>query len=283
MLSLLTRLQEREIGRKRNFTRKRDEYIHGSVEKRLDRDSNNICSYVRKLKIAISKVDMDDINEAVTSLFSKIIDTSGREHAYLVLPKKRQERELFVESGGVYLMLKLFENPFLSVSLDSKKLSTTSAACLNQYSTLYNEVLVILREVSFSIPTFSEQIFGNQIIIFLFTLLSYRSVFENSVSLLEEILAVRTETFNLADVPNLYELISNFNSRKLAHFCRVLSLVLFEPEDRQIMEGSQVLRSIQLLQLRRDRMAKFSNVVEKNQCLVSFTVMQYIIHLNSLT
>ena len=34
------------------------------------------------------------------------------------------------------------------------------------------------------------------------------------------------------------------------------------------MEGSQVLRSLELLQLRRDRMAKSSTTVERNQCLI---------------
>lgn len=34
------------------------------------------------------------------------------------------------------------------------------------------------------------------------------------------------------------------------------------------MEGCQVLRSLELLQLRRDRVAKSSNIVERNQCLI---------------
>ena len=94
-------------------------------------------------------------------------------------------------------------------------------------------------------------------VVFLFTMLSHRSVFENTVSLLEEVrgttceippllpqaplpaclshlqvLAVRIDTFSLALVPDLYGLVSKFSARHLAHFCRVLSLVLFEPEVR---------------------------------------------------
>lgn len=103
-----------------------------------------------------------------------------------------------------------------------------------------------------------------------FTYLRHQSLFDNTMNLLEEILASRTDTFSLALIPKLFSLIRGFSSRQLAHFCRVLSLVLFEPEDRQIMEGSQVLRSTDLLKLRRNKMVKNNNgVVERNQSLVS--------------
>ncbi len=49
----------------------------------------------------------------------------------------------------------------------------------------------------------------------------------------------------------------------------MLALILFEAEDRAIMESSRVLRSFELLQLRRDRMVRSAqNVVELNQSLV---------------
>lgn len=63
-------------------------------------------------------------------------------------------------------------------------------------------------------------------------------------------------TFSLTQVTDLYELWSSFNPRKLAHFCRILALLVFEPEDRQLMESPSVLKSVELLQLRRDRAAR---------------------------
>jgi len=63
-------------------------------------------------------------------------------------------------------------------------------------------------------------------------------------------------TFSLTQVCDLYELWSSFNPRKLAHFCRILALLVFEPEDRQLMESPSVLKSVELLQLRRDRAAR---------------------------
>lgn len=63
-------------------------------------------------------------------------------------------------------------------------------------------------------------------------------------------------TFSLTQVTDLYELWSSFNPRKLAYFCRILALLVFEPEDRQLMESPSVLKSVELLQLRRDRAAR---------------------------
>ena len=56
--------------------------------------------------------------------------------------------------------------------------------------------------------------------------------------------------------------------REFSQFCRILSLVLFEPDDRQIIEGNTVLRSIELLQLRRDRMSRNASTTEENLSLV---------------
>ena len=99
-------------------------------------------------------------------------------------------------------------------------------------------------------------------------------MFDDTMNLLEEILASREETFSLLLIPNFFSLVDSFSSRPLSHFCRILSLVLFEPEDRQIMEGSQILKSLELLQLRRNRMAKnSSNVVERNQSLVRVLII----------
>lgn len=77
-------------------------------------------------------------------------------------------------------------------------------------------------------------------------------------------------TFYLGNVPNLYELWGNFNCRQLAHFCRILALVVFEPEDRELLESPAVLKSMELLQLRRDRAARAGRdaAVDMNQAIL---------------
>jgi hypothetical protein len=134
---------------------------------------------------------------------------------------------------------------------------------------------------------------------FLFTLLSHDSCFDGAAALIEEILSLQSHslpqphpegslspedhpeaqlsirvppptTFFLGNVPDLYKLWGGFNCRQLAHFCRVLALLVFEPEDRQLLESPAVLKSIELLQLRRNRAARAGrdSTVDMNQAIV---------------
>lgn len=57
-----------------------------------------------------------------------------------------------------------------------------------------------------------------------------------------QILAVKSSTYFLGDVPELHSLVENMTSLELAHFSRVLALLVFEPEYRQLMESAHVLR-----------------------------------------
>ncbi len=77
-------------------------------------------------------------------------------------------------------------------------------------------------------------------------------------------------TFFLGNVPDLYKLWGGFNCRQLAHFCRILALLIFEPEDRQLLESPAVLKSIELLQLRRNRAARAGrdSTVDMNQSIL---------------
>jgi hypothetical protein len=74
----------------------------------------------------------------------------------------------------------------------------------------------------------------------------------------------------LGNVSNLYTLWGNFSCRQLAHFCRILALLIFEPEDRQLLESPAVLKSIELLQLRRNRAARAGrdSTVNMNQSIL---------------
>jgi len=269
--NIMSTLRERELGKGRKYggrvmydaTSTSPYLMSSSIEKRINSSFNDVITVVKNLRSAIDKAKWGDIEHAVHLVYHKLTEDTNPDQPYHVKPKSRQEREVFVAVGGMQTILRLFAKPFAEV--DARTMPATS---FQRYAETWNEMLLILREVSYSIPSLSERVFDQSHVVFLFTMLAHRSVFEHSVSLLEEILAVRIETFSLVLVPDLYTLITKFTPRQLAHFCRVLSLVLFEPEDRQIMEGSQVLRSLDLLQLRRDRMAKACTIVERNQCLM---------------
>lgn len=57
-----------------------------------------------------------------------------------------------------------------------------------------------------------------------------------------QILAVKSTTYFLGEVPKLHSLIESMTSQQLAHFSRVLALLVFEPEYRQLTENAHVLR-----------------------------------------
>jgi hypothetical protein len=126
-----------------------------------------------------------------------------------------------------------------------------------------------------------------------------RGLFESAVSLAEELLAVSPRTFNLALVPNFYALFDGLSSVQAAHLCRLVALLVFEPEDRIRLElaahagtGSssdssesaqqqQPVRSIELVQMRRDRMSRPCPYIDINQVLccavlISLNSMQNI-------
>ncbi|CAM9273885.1 unnamed protein product, partial [Ectocarpus fasciculatus] len=197
---------------------------------------------------------------------------------------------MFISLGGVNQLLRLFEAPISTA--DARSMSENG---VKRRAEVWNEVMVMLREVMYSTPLLADRVVTSRHIVFIFTMLHHQSVFENSMNLLEEILAtilcvylscMVNTTFPqcfvciapfipplshlfLSQVPALYSLVGQFSTRQMAHFCRVLALLLFESEDRQIMESSKVLKSFELLNLRKDRMTRASfNIVELNQSLV---------------
>ena len=239
------------------------------TQNRIDNEFSGIITFVDALRNALKAVNWDDIDVAVGDIIVNILDNGDSNQVFVVTPKKKLQRECFVTRGGMEMLLKLFEPPLVSQS-DGRNIPADEVRLRSE---LWNEILVILREVCFAIPSLSDKTFKTEHMVFLFTLLSHQSLFDNAMNLLEEILASREDTFSLSTVPNFYSLIGRFSARQLAHFCRVLSLVLFEPEDRQVMDGTHVMHSTELLQLRRNRMAKNScGVVERNQGLVSSVI-----------
>ena len=254
MRSFILELKDRELGLKKwNVTP-----LSRTTERSIDQEYHGILTFIESLRQAVSTSNWHAVEGCVGDIIMNLLDNSSS-NLFAITPDRRRQREFFVSRGGIQLLLKLFQPPFISVC-DARLIPARE---VRRKSEVWNEILVILREVSFAIPTLSEQVFSREHIIFFFTMLQLQPVFDNTMNLLEEILACRDETFDLCSVPDFYTLVGSFSARQLAHFCRVLSLVLFEPEDRHIMEGAQVLYSTELLLLRRNRMAKNSGVVEK--------------------
>ena len=215
------------------------------------------------------------------------------------------ERDAFVLAGGVDVLIRIFKEPsFVGAEMartyDARDLSEELVA--TRLAPCWNEALASLRELVYAIPALVENdiIFDDgEFLPFLFTLLSHDSCFDGAAALIEEILSLQSHsppqpapdgdnlaeassgyqatvrvspptTFFLGNVPDLYKLWSGFSCRQLAHFCRILALLVFEPEDRQLLESPAVLKSIELLQLRRNRAARAGrdSTVDMNQAIL---------------
>ncbi|CAI5470422.1 unnamed protein product [Closterium sp. Yama58-4] len=96
-----------------------------------------------------------------------------------------------------------------------------------------NDCLAVLREMCFASACFSEGLsVQRHFLIRLFALMENKITFDYAVALAEEILAVGEETLDLGTVPNFARLVRGLSARQLSFFCRVLAMVVFEPEDR---------------------------------------------------
>ncbi|CAK4668208.1 unnamed protein product [Aphanomyces euteiches] len=131
------------------------------------------------------------------------------------------------------------------------------------------ESLNFLRELCFVAPSLAAQLGEHDhLTILLFQLMGNTLFFEHAAGLVEEILSVRDDSFDLSLVPDFHHTLQMFSSRQLSFFCRILALIVFEPEDRRLLENSRVIKSVELLRLRRERMNKSDNTVDRNHAVL---------------
>ncbi|CAI5715250.1 unnamed protein product [Peronospora effusa] len=134
---------------------------------------------------------------------------------------------------------------------------------------IINDTMAILRELCYFSAKLAIQLCDKDgLIVFLFQLMGDVKFFDNASGLVEEILAVREESFDLSRVPSFHAIMQSLSSRQLAFFCRVLALVVFEPEDRRLLESAKVIKSLELLKLRRNRVMRADNIVDRNHALI---------------
>jgi hypothetical protein len=264
--NLVHRLRDRQYGRQVPV----GDFLNQQIQSKINEKFRNISTLIASLRGAVSRKDWNQISSATHTLITHLLDTNNHydslsSSSTKITNEKREEREIFILLGGINLLFECLCPPLIQAT-DARDMNPSQ---IQRYSVFWNELLVLLREICYSIPNLANQIFSDTQIVFLFTMLAHDTLFDCAINLLEEILAIRMESFCLCHIPNLYSLIDSFTTRRLAHFCRVLALVLFEPEDRVIMENSHVLRSYELLLLRRERMNKVSAMdIERNQCLI---------------
>jgi len=286
MSMMLKRVQERELGKPlrphtlvpssplpaMESARMTTAFPTTRMGGQINKTFHNMFDTIQRLKAAMDSGKMGEVSAVVHLVMERLLaDPSNPEmNLYEITASKKEERDLFISLGGLQQLLRFFEKPFgdkgkgLSHVMHNRNFRDS----ITYHAHVWNDVFSLLREIIFSVPNLPEHTFCTYHIQFLFALLAHNAVFEFSIHLLEEILGGRTELFSLSLVPDLNFLIEQFSLRQLAHFCKVVAQLLLEPEERQIVEHPQMLRGVDLLNLRRDRLLRPNSTVEGNQSLV---------------
>eukprot|EP00871_Galdieria_phlegrea_P000105 jgi/Galph1/1095/GphlegSOOS_G5850.1 len=130
--------------------------------------------------------------------------------------------------------------------------------------------LFVLRASCLSLNGVVERLsLRKDLLIYLFNLTANKdrtSIY--AIGILDELLAVRKETFPLADIPNLYSLLCDLSPAELAYVCRVLALLVFEPSQHQITEYPRIKNSKEYLDSRTPTVISSMKIVEQNNSIL---------------
>lgn len=218
------------------------------VTRRLNRDYEDLPSLVQSLSDTHLKGDLLLVRDRIKCASDVLgVSMEGKEG--------RSLHTNFVLFGGAQVVVRC-----LQVPADAEEAGhsgwrgplTPSDPHTKNVWDLRKECLVLLRDLCYATPVLSEQCSQRSFIVFLFSLMRNPNTFEEAVGLTEEVLAFRGEIFNLSLVPDFAGLVSSFSKRQMAFFCRVLALVVFEPEDRP-SEELKITKATDLLTARREQ------------------------------
>lgn len=233
-------------------------------------DAHGMASLVGGLATAQAAGDWAEVSSFVRQCLPRLVGGQPQVPGPTqqpVDPVVLMEREAFVAAGGTQLLMKMFlEKSFIGLSASNSHDAREASQVDTRLAPTWNEALLCLRELVMSMPQRVVPILKKELPFFM-TLMAHDACFDLAVALVEEILGVEPSFF-LGQVSNLYEWWRGFSCRQLAHFCRILALVIFEPEDRQLLESPKILKSQSLLQLRRNRAANRDATVDLNQALL---------------
>jgi len=145
------------------------------------------------------------------------------------------------------------------------------------------ECVVVLREVVYSSTGMSSRICNEHgVIEDLFELIKKKACFDNGVLLIEDLLAARTDTFCLENVNGIESIIGALSPYQLAFFCRILTLTLFDTEEKQAPDALRILSGEQLLEKRISPAGSKPRTVERNHNVL-LSIPDFIPRLVKLT
>ncbi|ETV79019.1 hypothetical protein, variant 1 [Aphanomyces astaci] len=253
----------------------------------LDTHPKRLLKQMNHLDALLNAHQLSDVVVPLQALSRSIVPPTG-------IPTRMDDRDNFIQLGGPELLQRILFAILRDRSMElfpgawppgtssrplhysyreetarrRSRMAGSDVATQDKLTALA-ESLNFLRELCFVAPTLAKQLGqDDSLTIVLFQLMGNTIFFEHAAGLVEEILSIRDISFDLSLVPDFHTTIQTFSSRQLAFFCRILALIVFEPEDRRLLENSRVIKSVELLRLRRERMQKADNTVDRNHAVL---------------
>ncbi|EWM28574.1 Protein of unknown function DUF3689 [Nannochloropsis gaditana] len=176
------------------------------------------------------------------------------------------DREMFVRVNGPEAVLRLLSPPVLVASEVENLNVNLLHASLGE---VVNESMALLRAAVHVDQDTGARLASDEVVVVFFQLLRHRCFFDGAAAVLEDLLGDRAETFFMGRVRDLRGILLSLSLRQLAHFCRVLALLVFDQEDRSLMEAGHAMQSLEILQMRRDRLYRPNPTLDRNQALLA--------------
>jgi len=213
-----------------------------SMVTRLDKEYDSIPGLVASLNDAYVAGDVGRLKELLKRAWRNVIAYES---------ESNMQRDNFIVYGGSNVLIRILFLPFDLIG--ARNSGWRGQVVEHDLWELKKPCIQLLKELCYFTPFLAEEL-GNstKLIVQLFTLMKNRSIFEDVITLTEDIIACSREIFNLALVPDFEGLLNSYSKRQLACFCRILALVVFETEDRT-NDDCKVVNAADLLTIRREQ------------------------------
>ncbi|BFZ19838.1 hypothetical protein BsWGS_22876 [Bradybaena similaris] len=171
----------------------------------------------------------------------------------------------FSDLGGIEIMVRFLMAgtvlPRAALSRIDKKSVVSESARALRIKSLILEILIKLNTVCVGDKPLSKELFCDETMNYLFSLLASKKTFVNACQLIEDILQHRKEVLDLHRITNLRALIAYLDDSQLANFCRILAVAI---SDLDIYENKSSL----FAQNKQKRSKGFVNLRDINQELL---------------
>ena len=242
------------------------------IQRRIDESSSRLYKLVSQLRRAIDpnrtkKVDalmtVEMVNTAAEFLKTTEADMQSPDDKSLL--RVQIWMRDFVSLGGMEIVLSVFEEPHTYMPFDARNKDSKQVSSESEF---WTPLLYFLKDFLYytalvgSIP---GMYVSTDCITQLFTMAAHDRYSSLALSCADLAMGYTREIFDLSRVPRVHALIRRMSTRDMAVFTQCMSRLV---SDEWLSLEGDFPAGKSVLQLRRDRMASTTKVVDRNQALL---------------